>query len=449
MPRFTRRESGIVALHASERPAMTTHPETDTSLWHRSSRERFRAGTLDRGLSVDLAVIGGGFTGCSAALEAARRGARVAVLEAREIGYGGSGRNVGLANAGLWLKPDDILAEMGETAGRRLIARLAEAPDAVYGLIAREGIDCAPVRNGTLHCAHAPSGMADLEARFRQGNAHGAPLQLLDATEASRRVGSRAVHGALFDPRAGTVQPLAYVRGLARAARDAGALLFERSPVTEVTRDGDGWRLACNGETLRAGALLMATNAYHAPFPGARPPAYTPVHFGQFATAPLPASLRARILPGGEGCWDTALVMSSFRTDADGRLIIGGMGDLGGAGGGIHAAWARRKLRELFPEAADLPFEHGWCGRIAMTSDHIPKITEIGPRGYACFGYSGRGIGPGTVFGQSLARALLDGTADGLPLAPVRGHAESLTRLKARYYEVGASAMHLVGARGG
>ncbi|MBR9839988.1 MAG: FAD-binding oxidoreductase [Rhodobacteraceae bacterium] len=420
----------------------------EPNLWRASSRETIGAGALDRDLSVDLAVIGGGFTGCSAALEAARRGASVALLEAREIGYGGSGRNVGLANAGLWLKPEEITAELGEAAGRALIARLAEAPTTVFGLIAREGIDCEARRAGTLHCAHAPAGMDDLRERLRQGLAAGAPLELLDAETARARTGSTAVHGALFDPRAGTVQPLAYCRGLARAARDAGAALFEGSPVTALRREGDAWLVSCNGRTVRAGALLMATNAYHLRLDGAPGPAYVPVHYGQFATVPMPEPLRDRILPGGEGCWDTALVMSSFRTDADGRLIIGGMGDLDGPGGAIHAGWARRKLRALFPEIGDLPFEHGWCGRIAMTSDHIPKIVEMGPRAYACFGYSGRGIGPGTVFGMAAAQALLGEDASGLPLVPVKHHEESLTTLKGRYYEFGATLTHAVSVRG-
>ncbi|MCA0961226.1 NAD(P)/FAD-dependent oxidoreductase [Salipiger bermudensis] len=417
------------------------------NLWRVSSDEAVSAGPLERDLTVDLAVIGGGFSGSSAALQAARSGASVALLEARTIGHGGSGRNVGLANAGLWLKPDEILTELGEDAGRALIARLGAAPDMVYGIIEREEISCEATRNGTLHCAHAPSGMEDLLARFRQGNAHGAPLQLLDAEEAQERVGSASVHGALFDPRAGTVQPLSYCRGLARAAQRAGAQIFEDSPVTEIARDGDGWRVTCNSQTVQAGALLMATNAYHAPLSGAQPPAYTPVHFGQFATAPMPAEARARILARGEGCWDTALVMSSFRTDRAGRIILGAMGNLDGPGGGIHAGWARRKLRQLFPELADLPFEHSWCGRIAMTSDHIPKIVSLGPNALSCFGYSGRGIGPGTVFGTAAAEALLTGDLSGLPLAPVKAHDESLTALRGSYYEFGATLMHAAGAR--
>ncbi|GGG72878.1 oxidoreductase [Salipiger pallidus] len=417
------------------------------SLWRASSAERVDAPPLSGDVDVDLAVIGGGFTGCSAALEAARRGASVALLEAQEPGQGGSGCNVGLVNAGLWLKPDEIAATLGPQTGRALIDRLGQAPDRVFDIIAREGIACEATRNGTLHCAHSAKGMEDLQDRFRQGNAAGAPLQLLDASEARERTGSSAVHGALFDPRAGTVQPLAYCHGLARAAITAGARLHGQSPVTALRQTANGWELACRGHTVRAGALLLATNAYHEAIPGLAAPAFTAVHYGQFATAPMPDTLRDRILPGGEGCWDTALVMSSFRTDAAGRLVIGGMGNLSGPGGGIHTAWARRKLHQLFPQAADLPFEHGWSGRIAMTSDHVPKILLLGDSGLACFGYSGRGIGPGTVFGAAAAEALLSGDRSGLPLSVTQSHGETLPRLREGWYELGATMIHAASAR--
>ena len=107
--------------------------------------------------------------------------------------------------------------------------------------------------------------------------------------------------------------------------------------------------------------------------------------------------------------------MSSVRLDAGGRLIIGGVGSLEHAGKGFHTAWARRKLRSLYPDLGDLPFEHGWSGRIAMTGDHIPKVVSFGPGAYAVFGYSGRGIAPGTVFGRAAAIALIEDDPAALP----------------------------------
>lgn len=420
---------------------------SDPNLWQASSREPFSAGPLDRDREVDLAVIGGGFTGCAAALEAARQGASVCLLEAQTVGYGGSGRNVGLVNAGLWLPPAVVMAQLGEEPGKRLIGILAQAPDRVFDLIAREAIDCDATRNGTLHLAHAPAGLRDVQERHRQGTALGAPLQLLDRAEAERRTGTSAFHGALFDPRAGTIQPLSYVRGLARAAVRAGAFLHEQSPVSRLENIGGAWRLESRGHTVRATRVLVATNAYHLGLRDPFAPQIVPVNYCQYATDPLTAAQRQAILAGGEGCWDTALVMSSFRMDGAGRLIIGGIGNGSGAGAALHAGWAARKLSRLFPALAGTPFRYGWSGRIAMTSDHIPKIVAFGPNAYACFGYSGRGIGPGTVFGTDTARALLRGTPDPLPVCPKPGHREAFATARAVYYETGASVVHALAAR--
>jgi glycine/D-amino acid oxidase-like deaminating enzyme len=419
------------------------------NLWDATCAETVASDRPEGDLSVDLVIIGGGFTGCAAALAAAQAGARVCLLEANTIGHGGSGRNVGLVNAGLWLPPDDILAALGTEEGERLLAHLGDAPSRVFDLIARHGIACEATRAGTLHCAHSASGLEDLRNRFRQQNRLGAPVRLLDAGDTAARTGSPVFHGALFDPRAGTIQPLAYVRGLARAAAAAGARIVENAPVRRMQHTGSAWVVDAPFGTVTAPRLLLATNAYHAGRETGveRPGGHVPVHYFQVATAPLSDADRAGILAGGEGCWDTALVMSSFRLDRAGRLIVGGIGNLDGPGGRIHAGWARRKIRDLFPNLHVPAIDHSWCGRIAMTGDHIPKIRRIGPDGYACFGYSGRGIGPGTVFGTLAAKALLEGEEGILPLTPVEHHDEPFAGLREAYYETGALAAHLVAAR--
>lgn len=416
--------------------------DTPDSLWRATCRETVAAPPLDADCSADLAVIGGGFTGCSAALRAAQAGASVCLLEAAEIGHGGSGRNVGLVNAGLWLTPDKVVAAMGEAAGRRLLDVLAGGPDAVFRRIEALGIDCEPTRAGTLHVAHAPAGLRALQDRLRQGNRLGAPLRLLAADEARRRIGAAGVLGALFDPRAGTIQPLAYCRGLARAARKAGARIHAASPVSALAREGGAWRLASNGHRVTARAVLLATNAYHLGLAAPARPAFVPVGFSQFATDPLDDALRARILPRGEGCWDTAQVMNSYRVDGAGRLIVGTLGSVGAVTGRAHAGHARRLLRRLFPEAADVPFRHVWQGRIAMTSDHVPKLVAFGPDALACFGYSGRGIAPGTVFGAASADALLGGDPGDLPVPVVSDYAERFAGPRAAFYEAGAALVH-------
>lgn len=410
------------------------------TLWADSSEETFAAPTLQGEFSVDLVILGGGFTGCAAALEAAGQGAEVVLIEAETIGHGGSGRNVGLVNAGLWLPPDVVCKTLGAQAGERLNCALAAAPDRVFGLIERFGIACNPRRNGTLHLAHAPRGVAQLQERHVQQVRRAAPVTLLDAAETRARTGSDAFHGALFDTRAGTIQPLAYARGLARAAQGQGARIFENSPALSAIRHGGHWVIRTSGGKLRSKALLVATNAYHQPVGDMTIPKVPQVNFFQLATEPLGDNIARDILPGGEGCWDTAMIMSSLRRDAAGRVILGGMGD----DVGVQAGWARRKLAQLYPQLADAAISHAWAGRISMTSDHLPRILRVGASGLSIFGYSGRGIAPGTVFGQSAARALLVGDESALPLDPVDGHAERLTRLKTAFFETGARMVHMI-----
>lgn len=418
----------------------------ESNLWRHTGGAPINAAPLKADVTADIIVVGGGFTGCSSALHLAEAGAEVRLVEAEVVGHGGSGRNVGLVNAGLWTPPAEIEARLGEHAGRRLNSRLAAAPDLVFELIHRHGIDCEAVRKGTLHCAHNATGLADLKNRHRQLIARGAPVSLLDAGQTMRRTGSRRFHGALFDPRAGTIQPLAYARGLARAAIAAGAVFHEHSPATRIEHTGSMWHVRTQGGSIAAPVLVQATDSYESR--AQIRPSFTPVHYFQCATPPLSASLRQNILPEGEGCWDTAMVMSSFRLDAQGRMIIGAVGHLDGSLGGTHAGWAGRKLASLFPQLAKVPFEHAWCGRIGMTSDHLPKVTLIGPQGIAIYGYSGRGIGPGTVFGAAAADWARGNGDDVFPVPIVMGpQLESFTTVKKHYYEIGSVLTHLIDAR--
>ncbi|SFU36127.1 Glycine/D-amino acid oxidase [Aliiroseovarius crassostreae] len=414
------------------------------SLWHKTCAEHPGAAALSGEVTADLVVVGGGYTGLSAALSAARTGLDVRLIEAGRFGQGGSGRNVGLVNAGLWLPPEEIAKRIGKEAGDNLSAALAGAPDLVFALIREFDIKCEPVRAGTLHCAHARSGMRDLANRHRQLSAIGAPVTLLSREEAVARVGSTQVHGALFDPRAGTIQPLGYARGLARAAMECGAHLHENSPATEILQTRTGWQLRTPEGGISARKMIIATNAYHLPVQGAPAPKVVPVHYFQAATDPLPADQLAQILPGREGCWDTAMVMSSWRLDQAGRLVIGGMGAIDHFASGAHLAWLDRKLARMFPALAGLRLTTPWHGRIAMTEEYLPKILPMGNNALIAFGFSGRGIGPGTLFGKAMAEALIKDDQALLPRPPVDQHGVTMASTRQVYYETGATLTHLL-----
>lgn len=395
---------------------------------------------------VDLVVIGGGFTGCSAALHAAKSGARVVLLEAREIGHGGSGRNAGLVNAGLWLPPERVKKAIGRKPGERINAQLAKGPDLVFQLVREHDIKCDPVRNGTLHCANSAKGMRELEDRLEQNLALGAPVELLSKEGTERKTGSREFDGALLDRRAGTIQPKSYCMGLANAAKGLGAEIYENTPVTSVRKSGGQWIV----RTARAGILtpkvILATNAYQQSIRGVKAPGIIPFEYFQFATEPIEHPEIAKVLPEGQGCWTTERVMTSFRLDAGKRLIIGSVGRLGGLDGVIHKRWAKSKLKRLYPQLArlNLSLSHSWVGRIGLTTTHIPVIVKHGEGFYSAYGYSGRGISPGTVFGKALAGHVVGNLDAGeLPVRPVSRHSAWLKRLRGSFYNVGAAISHL------
>jgi glycine/D-amino acid oxidase-like deaminating enzyme len=231
---------------------------------------------------------------------------------------------------------------------------------------------------------------------------------------------------------------------LARAAQAAGAVIHEGAAVTRIAQAGADWVVETGAHRVTARRLMIATNAYHRPLQGATIPSVLRVPFFQLATRPGAA---LGILEGGEGSWSTGLIMTSFRTDAAGRLIVGAMGLPEMGGRAIHHGWAARIMARAFPQLKGEVWEHGWSGQISMTSDHVPKILRLGDGALAVFGYSGRGISPGTVFGAAIATALLTDDESGLPIPPIDGYAEQMALARTVYFEAGARLLHFIDAR--
>ena len=385
------------------------------SLWDRSAEEADYVAALDGDIDTDLAIVGGGFTGLSTALHAAERGLDCHVLEARQIGFGGSGRNVGLVNAGLWLPPQNVRTRLGQAYGSRLIQILGDAPSYVFALIEKHQIRCEATRNGTIHAAHSPKGYKDLAMRAEEWHRLGAPVDLLSREAAARKIGSTAFHGGLLDRRAGTINPMGYVRGLARAALDAGAKISTGVTARRLRRDGSKWIVETNSGNVTANWVVLGTNAYSDDLWDGLKKSFMMIHFFQLATEPL-GDRGTDILPDGQGLWDTGPIMFSLRRDAFGRVLIGSMGKVVGGNDGLSRRWAARTLRRLYPKLGDVTFDSSWHGQIAMTPDHLPRIHRLAEGLYTPIGYNGRGITPGTMFGKAMAELLAGGAEEDLPL---------------------------------
>lgn len=408
------------------------------SLWRASSPDAPVLAPLEGRVDVEVVIVGAGFTGLSAALHLAKFGISVAVVEAQEVGFGGSGRNVGLANAGVWLEPDQLDKTIGAEAGSVMYKALAAAPDFVYGLIQEYDIQCEPVRNGTLHAGVGKTGLAQLQRRYEQMKKRGAPVQLLDAAEAQARIGSSKFNSALFDPRAGTIQPLAYARGLAHAALKEGAKLFDQSPVSKIEPAENGWVLHTEKGQVHAEKVILATNAYSEFGVKEQARKFVPIFYSQLATKPLSDTQLASVLPNKEGVWDTCTVMSSFRLDKQGRLVFGGMG----GEGSVLSNWATQRVTELFPVLSKVEWDYCWTGKIAYSEDHLPHCQQLQKGLFSVAGYSGRGIGPGTVVGAELAE-WISGRRESLSIPTTVLRDISFRDLKRLFYEVGAHTYHL------
>ena len=373
------------------------------SLWTATANPRPDTPPLTGDAETTVAVIGGGFAGLSAALHLAQRGIAVTLLEAKHPGWGASGRNGGQVIPGLKEDPDAVEAFYGSAAGGRAATLSGDAPSLVFDLIERYGIACGAVRNGWIQPRHDEASAGLQRTRAEAWRRRGVDVELLDADEIAARLGSEGYVGGMADPRGGSLQPLNYALGLAHAAIGEGARIHGHSPVEDMTRQDDRWRLVTPGGTLTAANVLVATNAYSGDLTGALKRSVVPACSVQVATEPLSDNIRRSILPGGEVASDTRRLLLYYRLDPEGRFIIGGRGAYSSSGVVKQQARLRAAALHLFPQLGERDWPFHWGGMVALTTDHLPHLHRLGPGLYAGLGFNGRGVAMATAMGRVLA----------------------------------------------
>ena len=350
---------------------------------------------------ADVCVVGGGFTGLSAALHCAEAGRSVVLLEAERIGWSASGRNGGQALTGLGCDATALVELLGEAHARALWEHSLDAARLQRALIARHAIDCG-YRPGYIVAAPKPRHLDGLarELELIAGRWGYAEARLVDAAEATALIGSARYAGGLFDGGSGHLHPLNYALGLARAAEAAGARLCEGARVVEIEA-GARPRLRTAAATVRAGSVVLACNAHVEAIAPAAASAVLPVEATMIATAPLPSS--AGVLPSGVAVSDANRLLDYYRMSPDRRLLFGAR--LGPGFGPREPRLVRRMLR-VFPQLDGVRIDHRWSGWVALTRNRLPQFGRLGARMFYAHGFSGHGVALTTLAGKLLAQVV-------------------------------------------
>ena len=390
---------------------------TPQGLWDETKARPPEVPELKGDLTAEVAIIGGGFCGLSAALHLAEAGVEAVMLEAEAPGWGASGRNGGQVIAGLKLDPRECVAKFGKERGLALHRFGAATADLVFSLIERFQIRCEAHRDGWIQAAYGPKTLDEIAHRVRDLQEQGEAVELIGQDRMKALTGSAFYHGGMLDRRSGMVQPLSYALGLAGAAQATGAKLYRNARVSRIDEANGRWVLTTPPGTVTAKHCLIATNGYTGDLHPALKTAMIPVTSYQVATDPLPPDLATSVLPSHLPVSDLPHLGVYFRRDDAGRFIIGGRGSLTDRERLDLFQLAADNAYQIYPELRRAPFTIRWGGKLALTLDHLPRLTTLAPNLHAAYGCNGRGVALATMMGKLAAERIRGQRQDELPIA--------------------------------
>ncbi len=366
---------------------------------------------LEGDTQADVCVIGGGFTGLSAALNLAERGMKVVLLEAERIGYGASGRCGGLIGSGQRRDPLEAEKTFGHARSKLLWDFAELAKREIRDRVAQHNIDC-DLQKGQLVGVHKKrylgwaAEMADaLAERYDYPDTHA-----LDREATRAMVATDSFLEGFFDPNAATIHPLNYALGLAGAARNAGVAIYENSRVSAYTR-ADPATITTDKGSVTASFVVLACNGYMGKLEPRVAGKMMPINNFMIATEPLGEERCSRLISGRYGVHDTRFVVNYFRLSNDHRLLFGGGENYCNSFPRDIAAFVRPYMLKLLPQLSDVAIEHAWGGKVAVTVNRWPHIGRLEPNLFFGQGYSGHGISTANFAGKLIAEAVA-GTAE-------------------------------------
>ncbi|WP_116131951.1 FAD-binding oxidoreductase [Tropicimonas sp. IMCC34043] len=386
------------------------------SFWRASVSEQPNWMRPEGAITCDIAVVGGGYTGLTAALDLAEAGADVVLLEAEAPGWGASGRNGGFCClGGAKLSRKQFVRHHGETAMREFFAAERDAVSLVAETLDRLAIDADCHSEGETQLAHSAAEMAGLRASVPVlRDLLGIEPRLTEPGDlAAEGLASPEFHGALTLPVGFALNPLSYALGLASAAAAAGARIFASAPVQAIAPHGAGWRLRLNGAEVTARVLVMATNAYGAEdVPAWMAGRFMPVQSNILVTRPLePDELAEQGWTSRQMCYDTRTLLHYFRLMPDNRMLFGQRGAIRTDAAAEAAIFAdgRRDFARMFPSWQAVEMDYAWSGMVAIARNRTPYVGPIpgGPTAFAGLAYHGNGVAMGSYAGGLLADLVL------------------------------------------
>ena len=369
---------------------------------------------------VDVAIIGGGFTGISAARTLAKQGSSVVVLEAETIGWGASSRNGGMTLTGLKISMEEILRKYGHEAAKRLFQCSLESVDTVENIIKEEKIDCGFARKGHLVAANKPkhyqSLLSQAEFMAKEFNYKVTPLA---RAEMKTEIGSDAYHGVLVDEVSGGLNPAQYLTGLAEASQKAGAVLCGRARVHQIEKGTHNYQLKTERGAVFSDKILVATSGYTGPVTKALQRKIIPIGSFIIATEPMNPELARELIPNRRMIFDYKHYLNYYRLSADDRMIFGGRAAFfPESPTTIHqsAEILRREMIGIFPQLKDVGIEYAWGGTLDFAFDMMTHAGEMEGIYYS-LGYAGHGVAMATYLGKTVAEAMLHGSIKEHPFA--------------------------------